>query len=173
MPPEPQPEGGGNFFTRKIGGIPGFVWLGGAAVVAYFLFFRGKGSTTGASSSGGGGTPSTGDITIQPGTTTVQIQGAAVPPGAPSPTGTPNPQPRFVPHPRRKTTSVTYTNYTVKTGETLAELAKRFGVSVTQLAHANVYVAGEAPGGKVGQTLGTGAGLKTGQVLRIPHYKTS
>jgi len=34
-----------------------------------------------------------------------------------------------------------------------------------------VYVPGEVAGDKkVGQTLGTGAGLKTGQVLRVPHY---
>jgi hypothetical protein len=47
-----------------------------------------------------------------------------------------------------------------------------FGISVPTLAHANVYVAGELPGNaKVGQTLGTGAGLKTGQVLKIPNQK--
>jgi len=40
---------------------------------------------------------------------------------------------------------------------------------VATLAHANVYVPGEVAGNKkVGQTLGTGAGLKTGQKLNIP-----
>jgi len=66
---------------------------------------------------------------------------------------------------------VSYTDYTVRRGDTIASLARRFGITPAQLAHSNVYVPGEVPGNaKVGQTLGTGAGLKTGQVLRIPHY---
>jgi LysM repeat protein len=64
----------------------------------------------------------------------------------------------------------TYSTYVVKAGQSLSEIANMFGISVATLAHANVYVAGELPGNaKVGQTLGTGAGLKTGQVLKIPH----
>lgn len=68
-----------------------------------------------------------------------------------------------------KPTGTAFSTYTVKAGDTLASIAARFGISVTQLAHANVYVSGELPGNKkVGQTLGTGAGLKTGQVLKVP-----
>lgn len=68
------------------------------------------------------------------------------------------------------TTKTTYSSYTVKPGQTLAQIANMFGVSVASLAHSNVYVSGEVPGNaKVGQTLGTGAGLKSGQVLKIPH----
>lgn len=63
--------------------------------------------------------------------------------------------------------SVTY--YTVQAGDTLASIAKKFGISVATLAHDNVYVKGEVAGNKkVGQPLGTGAGLLTGQVLKIP-----
>src|SRR5215469_10437169 len=68
---------------------------------------------------------------------------------------------------------VTYTKYTVHPGDTLQSLSRRFGVSEADIAHApgNVYVKGEVPGDKkVGQQLGTGAGLKTGQVLNIPHF---
>lgn len=72
---------------------------------------------------------------------------------------------RSVPH-------TTYSSYTVKPGQTLSSIANMFGISVATLAHANVYVPGEVAGNKkVGQTLGTGAGLKTGQVLKIPHTK--
>ena len=57
----------------------------------------------------------------------------------------------------------------VKKGDTLAAIAARYGISVATLAHNNVYVTGEVPGNaKVGQPLGTGAGLKTGQVLKVP-----
>jgi LysM repeat protein len=61
------------------------------------------------------------------------------------------------------------TTVTVKKGQTLASIAAANHISVAELAHANVYVPGEVAGNaKVGQTLGTGAGLKTGQVLKIP-----
>lgn len=71
--------------------------------------------------------------------------------------------------PAGKPTGTAFSTYVVKAGDTLASIAARFGISVTQLAHSNVYVTGEVPGNKkVGQPLGTGAGLKTGQVLKIP-----
>lgn len=61
-------------------------------------------------------------------------------------------------------------SYVVKAGDTLASIAARFGISVATLAHANTYVSGEVAGNKkVGQTLGTGAGLKTGQTLKVPN----
>ena len=44
--------------------------------------------------------------------------------------------------------------YTVKAGDTLDKLAEKFGISRVDLAHAN--------------GLGTGAGLKTGEVLHVP-----
>jgi LysM repeat protein len=61
------------------------------------------------------------------------------------------------------------TKYTVKANESLDEIAAKYHITPAELAHANVYVTGEVPGNKkVGQPLGTGAGLKTGQVLNIP-----
>ena len=61
-------------------------------------------------------------------------------------------------------------SYTVRAGDTLASVAARYGISIATLAHANKYVPGEVAGNaKVGQPLGTGAGLRTGQVLTIPN----
>lgn len=173
MPPEGSDPGagGGSFLTRRIAGLPAIVWVGGAALLAYLLFFRGARSGSGASSSGGGGTSSTGDVTFTPGSTSVTITGGGTAHGpvATGTTGTPNPQPKPVPPPRTKVTSVSHRTYTVRAGDTLKSIAAKFGISVTALAHANVYVPGEVPGDKkVGQRLGTGAGLKTGQVLVIP-----
>lgn len=161
MPPEPSPgatSGGARFL-----GMPPLVWVGVAALAAYFLFFRNS------SGSGSAGTSQTGNVTISPGTTTIDVTET----NQKSKHGTPNPQPHPKPKPRHKKTSVTFSNYTVKPGQTLSEIAKMFGISVAQLAHSNVYVAGESPGKKPGTRLGTGAGLKTGQHLRIPHYKTT
>jgi LysM repeat protein len=45
-------------------------------------------------------------------------------------------------------------SYTVKPGDTLDKLAEKYGISRVDLAHAN--------------GLGTGAGLRTGQVLHVP-----
>jgi spore coat assembly protein SafA len=79
MPAEPSGGGGGNIFTGKIGGIPGFVWLLGAGVLAYFLFFRNSSSSTGAgaTSTGGGGTATGGTTTIDTGAVQVSVSQAA------------------------------------------------------------------------------------------------
>jgi len=55
--------------------------------------------------------------------------------------------------------------YTVRAGDSLQSIANRYGISVATLAHSNVYGAGSP---KQGQTLGTGAGLRTGWTLKIP-----
>lgn len=166
MGAEAPPEGGGSFLTRRVAGMPAWVLIVVVAGGAYLLFFRNKG--TNATSSGGGGTSTTGNIDFTPGTTTVNITGGAASAGGSS-NGTPNPQPKPKPPPKKVKTGVTMRTYTVKSGDTLASIARKFGISVAALAHANVYVPGEVPGDKkAGQTLGTGAGLKTGQVLKIP-----
>jgi LysM repeat protein len=111
----------------------------------------------GASLGSGGG----GGLTGPTGAT-----GPAGPTGGTTKSGGSNPPPS--PPPISKPTKT----YTVKPGQTLAQIANMFGISVATLAHANVYVAGEVAGNKkVGQPLGTGAGLKTGQVLKIPNAK--
>lgn len=164
MPPEPQPGGGGGMFRPR-----NLLIVAGVAVVAYFLFFRKTSATGGGTSTGGGGAATTGDITATQGTTTVNVQAPTQTVGLPGKTGVPNPQPKPPVPGKRKVHSTSHRTYTVKPGETLASIAKKFNISVATLAHANVYVPGEVPGNKkVGQRLGTGAGLKTGQVLVIP-----
>jgi LysM repeat protein len=158
----------GNFLTRKYAGIPGFVWMAGAAVLAYFLFFRNSSSSsgTGASSSGGGGTSTTGDITLTPGTETLDVQGSQAPsttvanpapveptgpqgppgppgpPGQPGSTGTPNPQPTPNVPPKKKTTGTTVTH---KAGPPpTVTVAKWPGNSVGGLAQWNTTLWGIA-----------------------------
>jgi LysM repeat protein len=87
-------------------------------------------------------------------------------PAGPSGSSAPLPKP---PKPPKSPTAPASSTYTVKAGETLASIAAKYGISVATLAHNNVYVAGEAAGKTPGTKLGTGAGLKTGQVLKIPH----
>lgn len=197
--PEAPPEQGGNFLTKKIMGMPGIVWLGGAALLAYFLFFR-KGSSSSSGTSGTSGTSgeTSGAVTFNQGTgqggytnnyapvntttgtTATNPANNGLNPGQPQVSGAINPQPTPPVTGASATTATSVTTkatpapvnpktYTVQAGDTLASIAKKFGISVATLAHANVYVKGEVPGNaKVGQPLGTGAGLLTGQVLKIP-----
>lgn len=154
--PEQQP--GGSFLTRRVMGMPAWAWLILAGGATYLLFFRGKGG--GGTSTGGGGSSATGDTTFAGSPVSVTVDAGH---------GTPNPQPSPKPPPKKKVISHPVLTYKVKPGDTLASVAKKYGISVATLAHANVYVPGEVPGDKkVGQPLGTGAGLKTGQVLKIP-----
>ena len=75
---EPMPEAGGGapaaggFMTKKFMGIPAIVWILGAVLLAY-LYFRHSSSSGSASSSGGGGTPTTGNISLSPGNTSVTV----------------------------------------------------------------------------------------------------
>lgn len=99
MAPEPPAGGGTNPLTMKFMGMPGWVFLVGAIVVGY-LFLHGKSKTgTGATSTGGGGTSTTGNITINPGTTSITVQGENTPSnivgsGAPPRHHVHNPQPK-------------------------------------------------------------------------------
>jgi LysM repeat protein len=98
--------------------------------------------------------------------TTVPVTSGTDTDTTPPPTSTP--PPKTTPPPEK----ITYSKYTVRPGDTLQSLSQKFGVSLDMIADApgNVYVKGEVPGDKkVGQQLGTGAGLKTGMVLNIPH----
>ena len=62
--PEPAPaEGGGNFLTQRYMGIPAVVWIGGAAVLAYLLFFRNK-SSAATGSTANSGTETSGTVTL-------------------------------------------------------------------------------------------------------------
>lgn len=179
---EPMPESGGGapggFMSRRFMGIPAIVWLAGAAILAY-LYFRNKnssGNTSGGASSGStGDTSTTGNISLKPSTETIDITGLQQNPNTTETetdqqtTNVTGPVETGRPPVKQHQTKTSNVKYTVKAGETLAEIARRYGISVACLAHHNVYVKGEVPGNrKVGERLGTGAGLKTGQVLTIP-----
>jgi LysM repeat protein len=109
-----------------------------------------------------------GSVTATPGATgttgATGAAGAAGPAGPAGPAGKPGTPPGKTPAPVKTGTPIKTGSYTVKPGQTLAGIAKQFGVSVTSLAHANVY----SEGPKKGQRLGTGAGLPAGQALIIP-----
>jgi LysM repeat protein len=171
-PAPPAQQGGGNFLTTKYGGLPGYVWLIGAGVGAYFLFFKNKSSSAagGASSTGGGGQSTTGDISLQPGTETIQLQApssqltaqtATASPGGSvgqggsagssgggnsvgqgGQTGTPNPQPTPKPPPRHKTGTVTIHHKAVK--PQFVTVAQWPGKSVNGLAQWNTTLWGIA-----------------------------
>lgn len=103
-------------------------------------------------------------IPTPPPVTTPPPTQTTAPPAPPS-TGT-HPAPK--PAPPKK---VTYKTITVQPGQTLQSLAQQYHTTPDQIADVpgNVYVEGEVPGNKkVGQQLGSGAGLKTGMKLKIP-----
>lgn len=56
-------NGEGSFITRKVGGMPAWVWLAGAAVVVYFLMSRSS-SGQQPTTSGGGGSITTGPTKV-------------------------------------------------------------------------------------------------------------
>lgn len=145
-PPEPPPEGGG-LMSRRIFGIPAIVVLGGAAVIAYMLFFRGR--TSGASSTGGGGQAGTGDITLQPGTTTINVtnpvnnvSGRPPAPHRKPVHRTPNPQPRPRPPARRKVTGIAVKHKAAP--EQFVTVGKWPGNSVNGVAQWNTTLSGIA-----------------------------
>ena len=185
----------GNVFTRKIGPLPMWGWMAIAGLLAIFYYLYKKNQAnqqTAASTAAANTTGSTDQSLVPQFVNQTYVNGT--PPAAPNvtvnntvPTSTATPttpapaQTSTAPAPAQTTTAqaptpakkVTYIKYTVRPGDTLQSLAKKFGVTVEDIASApgNVYVAGEVPGNKkVGQRLGTGAGLKTGMVLNIPQY---
>ena len=157
---------------RKVAGVPVWVIGAGVLVLAFYLMHKNSSSSgTGTGNTTGAGFSGTATVYPQRTNVTVNETGGATSTNTQASTtdvhNTPVP-------PKTSTTSVSYSTYTVKAGQSLADIAKMFNISVAQLAHSNVYVSGELPGNaKTGQTLGTGAGLKTGQKLEIPHYTTT
>jgi LysM repeat protein len=172
--PERPARGGGNVFTTKLGPLPMWAWAAiASAVLIGWAYYRNKqaASATAANSSAGASTPAS-DIpqfvnqtytTVTPPTvtapTTVNVSTPA--PGASLGTTTPILTPGLpatakpvAPRPSAVSEPIFNASYTVLKGETLASVAKKYGISREQLAHAN--------------GLGTGAGLRTGQKLKVP-----
>jgi LysM repeat protein len=179
--------GGKKALDSKNGKMKWYV-VGGLGIVAVLVFFF----VSRSNSSAAGGSTASGGSSLDPSTeaaleSALQSQassgfastatGSAGAPGDTGPAGPAGPAgPSGPAGPAGATKTSTspapktaYSTYTVKAGDTLAGLASRFGISIATLAHANVYVSGEAAASKVGKQLGTGAGLKTGQKLKVPN----
>jgi hypothetical protein len=164
MSPEDGAGGGmGGIFTAKIMGIPGIVWLIGAAGIAYFIFAR-KSSAASAgspSTSGGGGTITTGQTTIDSGAVTVSVsQGGSG--------DTSNPQPTPTPPPKKSTGSATPVVYggntksktiTAPGGLDLMKIAAQYKIPEQQLVAFNPSYR---------QYVGTGKPIPKGTKLQIP-----
>jgi hypothetical protein len=127
---EPMPESGGagNILTRKFAGVPGYIWLIGAAVVVYFFFRNSSANSSGQTASDQGatgdnsGTSDTGDSTVNPPDINVTV----------------NPQPT-TPTPTKTTTTSTNAYSWTDEGQkwTVNQLASKLGVSVSALKPAN------------------------------------
>jgi LysM repeat protein len=178
--PEAAGGGGGIGGTlgRKFGPLPVWGWLAIVTVLGlgYYLW-KGKSSASSATGTDTGTTPA-GDVPDYVSQTTVNITEPAEPgqtgtgtgPTKTPPTKKPAPPPAKTPTPPTKKPPPKTTpkapapkstqppvmsgSYTVKAGDTLDKLATKFSISRVDLAHAN--------------GLGTGAGLKTGEVLHVP-----
>jgi LysM repeat protein len=170
--PETGDGGGGNPLRVKFGPLPVWGWLiiVTGLGVAYYLYEKRKSASAGSSGtsttmSGAAGIPdyvsqTTVNLTEPPGQPPVT---AAPPPSQPPPPGpkkgTRPPVKSPAPPPAKKPGGsgqppLMSGKYTVKAGDTLDKIAARYHISRVDLAHAN--------------GLGTGAGLKTGQELKVP-----
>lgn len=174
-----RPGGGGNLLEQRLGPLATWVWLLIATLLigAYYLYARRKQGAAGSTAAAPGATANASqvpDIILQDYAAPVtQSQAVTVPPAGSVPP--PQPPPKGTPPPHKPTgpgplpvppkpaappkgtpppSPVFNGSYTVKKGQTLAEVARLFGITREQLAHANGF--------------GTGAGLRTGQVLKVP-----
>jgi LysM repeat protein len=163
--PERRGREGGNVFTHKIGPLPMLVWVVviGGVIVAWSLYK----SRTSKQQPQDTGTPAS-DVPqfVNQTYTTVSPPSVSVtePPEPPETApgfkppvrvtpGSPKP---VVPRPGGPAVQPPIFNatYVVRAGDTLNSVAKRFGITRVELAHAN--------------GLGTGAGLRTGERIKVP-----
>ena len=167
----PETSGGGGTggaLGRKMGPMPVWMWLVILTVagLAFYLWKQRTAASSGSAVTGTGSVTPASSVPDYVSQTTINLE-------EPPETGTPppGPPPKKKPPPRRKKPPpkkrppgkkpgggdqdpVMSGSYTVKPGDTLDSLAKKFGIDRTDLAHAN--------------GLGTGAGLRTGMDLKVP-----
>lgn len=159
----PSGGGGGNVLSRQMGPMPLWAWMALAfALILGVAYWRARNNSNTAAGSSAG-TTATNDIPQfvnqvytnpsppeEPGPT-----GPKGPPGPPGPPGKPGGTP-----PPKTPVNVASFRYTVKKGDTLLSLSQKFlgTTNRTALAHAN--------------GLGTGAGLRAGQIIIIPAHKS-
>ena len=168
--------GGGNVLTRKVGPLPMWGWMAVGLLIAglYYLYNKNKSSNSTAQTTATNNTPGGVDSSLVPqfinqeyvNTTPPAAPNVTVnntvpippPPAPPSVTIPPPPSTggnTVAPRPAPVSSPIFNGTYVVKKGQTLADIAKQFGITREQLAHAN--------------GLGTGAGLRTGQTLHVPN----
>jgi len=169
--PERTSGGGGNVFTHKLGPLPTWVWIViiGLGIVAWSWWKNKSASAASAANTSASSTPAdqvpqfvnqTYTTVTPPSvnvTNTTPAATATTPTPTPSPTPTPTPVKTTAPKPvapKPAQPPIFNSTYVVKKGETLNSIAKQLGISRVDLAHAN--------------GLGTGAGLRTGQTLKVP-----
>lgn len=173
--------GGGSFFTRKLGPLPMWGWMAivGILVLVYAYYKKSKDASASAASTqtaATNNTPGGVDSSLVPQFIN-QTYTQETPPAAPNVTvnntvpnappdvtninipappsvSPPSPKPP-APRPAPMASPIFNGTYKVKKGQTLAQIATQFGITREQLAHAN--------------GLGTGAGLRTGQTLKVPN----
>ena len=181
---EPERATRGNVFTNKLGPLPMWAWvaIAGAGIVVW-AYLKNR-SASASSTSGGASSVPASDVPqfVNQTYTTVTAPQVEQPPSQTSTqTGTipmgpgeggPEPKP-FIPgppgggsfHPPKPKVHlprpgggggqpIFNATYVVRPGDTLNSVAKRYHVTREELAHANGY--------------GTGAGLRTGERLKVP-----
>jgi LysM repeat protein len=165
----PERSGGReNVFTHKIGPLPMWAWVAilGGLIIAWSIYSRNKAGSSASTSTGATGT-SASDIPQFVNQTYTTVQAPAAPTDTdttPAPAGTPvtikppvvsTPHPRNAPPPAHASQPPIFNKtITVGKGQTLDSIAKQYKITRVELAHAN--------------GLGTGAGLRTGQTLKVP-----
>lgn len=164
--------GGGNVLTHRLGPLPTWVWIAiAAALIIAYSWWKSKSADTASSANTASSSTPADQVpqfvnqtytTVTPPSVNVTT-GAAAPatPATPAAPATPAPTPAPVKTvapkpvaPKPAQPPIFNKTYTVKKGETLNSIAKSLGISRVDLAHAN--------------GLGTGAGLRTGQTLKVP-----
>lgn len=168
----PAPKSGGNVFARKMGPLPMWAWMAVGLLIAILIYMYNKNkNNNGSASQSTVNTPGGVDSSLVPQFVN-QVYDESVPPAAPNvtvnntvPDNDNEPPPTHNPHnvkpparrprgPAPKNPPLLARKYTVHKGETLDSIAAKFHVPRVDIAHAN--------------GIGTGAGLRTGQVIRVP-----
>jgi LysM repeat protein len=170
--PSRSSSGGGNVLTHRLGPLPTWVWIAiAAALIISYSWWKSK-SANAASSANTAASSTPADqvpqfvnqtyTTVTPPSVNVTDNDTSAPAGGAPPAPTPvktTPTPVKAPAPKPVAPKpaqppIFNKTYVVKKGETLNSVAKSLGISRVDLAHAN--------------GLGTGAGLRTGQTLKVP-----
>jgi hypothetical protein len=144
-------EGGGNFFTTRYFGIPGWVILAGIAVLGYLYFRNQSGTTPTNQTSGGGGSVRTGNTDVRKGAIVINVKqgGGGNPQPGPNPGGFGE-----------------YKSITVPRNMTLDKLAKYMHWSDDTVA--DIEGAKQPSGTYEGQTLTGNFKLKRGDTIDRP-----